>query len=238
MVVTLPGSSMSSLAGLRDACSLSPRVLVVDIGGNNVKLLASGQKEPRKVASGPLLTPTRMMEDIGGVITDWDYDVVSVGYPGPVRNGRPFKDPHNLGASWVEFDFEAAFDRPVKIVNDAAMQALGSYRGGSMLFLGLGTGLGSALILDDIVQPLELGHLPYKKSTFEDYVGQRGLDSNGKKEWRNDVADVVARLAAAIQPDDIVIGGGNVKKLKDLPPNTRAGDNIAAFEGGFRLWEN
>ena len=213
------------------------KVLVADIGGNNVKLLATGQSEPRKTESGPLLTPMRMMEQIASLISDWEHDAVSIGYPGPVQDNRPLADPHNLGPGWVSFNFEAAFDRPVKIINDAAMQAIGSYRGGRMLFLGLGTGLGSALIVENIVQPMELGHLPYKKGTFEDYVGQRGLDRNGKKEWRDDVADVVARLIAALQPTDVVIGGGNVKKLKDLPAGTRAGQNADAFEGGFRLWD-
>lgn len=212
------------------------KVLVADIGGNHVKLLATGQNEPRKLDSGPLLTPGRMMEQIAGLISDWEHDAVSIGYPGPVQDNRPLADPHNLGPGWIAFNFEAAFDRPVKIINDAAMQAIGSYRGGRMLFLGLGTGLGSALIVEGIVQPMELGHLPYKKGTFEDYVGQRGLDRNGKKEWRDDVADVVARLIAALQPSDVVIGGGNVKKLKDLPSGTRAGHNADAFEGGFRLW--
>ncbi len=213
------------------------KVLVADIGGNHVKLLVTGESQPRKVPSGALLTPALMMAEIKEVVSDWDHDVVSIGYPGPVVDGRPLQDPHNLGDGWVQFDFEAAFGRPVKIINDAAMQAIGSYRSGRMLFLGLGTGLGTALIIEGVVHPMELGHLPYKKSTFEDYVGQRGLDRNGKKEWRLDVADVVARLIAALQPSDVVIGGGNVKKLKELPPNTRLGNNANAFEGGFRLWD-
>jgi polyphosphate glucokinase len=179
-----------------------------------------------------LLVPPRVLELAG----DWQYDVVSIGYPGFVLRNRPVAEPHNLAAGWVGFDFQAAFSRPVKIINDAAMQALGSYQGGKMLFLGLGTGLGSALVVDGIVEPMELGHLPYKKGTFEDYVGKRGLDRKGKKRWRECVADVVARLAAALEPDDVVLGGGNVKNLKELPPGCRAGDNANAFLGGFRLW--
>ena len=213
------------------------KVLVADIGGNHVKLLVTGQIEPRKLVSGPLLTPELMMAGISEAVADWEHDVVSIGYPGPVLNGRPLRDPHNLGAGWVEFDFTAAFNRPVKLINDAAMQAIGSYQSGRMLFLGLGTGLGTALIVEGIVHPLELGHLPYKKGTFEDYVGQRGLDRHGKKKWRRDVADAVARLIDAVQPSDVVLGGGNVKKLEELPPGTRQGHNANAFEGGFRLWE-
>ena len=238
--LTILGSAKEKPAALEElgARTSVRKVLVVDIGGNNVKLLVSGQSEPRKLASGPLLTPDVMMAEIKELVSDWDHDVVSIGYPGPVLDGRPLRDPRNLGAGWVEFNFEAAFDRPVRIINDAAMQAIGSYSSGRMLFLGLGTGLGSALIIEGIVHPMELGHLPYKKGTFEDYVGQRGLDQNGKKQWRCDVADVVARLIDALQPSDVVLGGGNVKKLKELPPNTRPGHNTDAFEGGFRLWDN
>ena len=213
------------------------KVLVADIGGNHIKLLVTGQSQPRKVASGPLLTPELMMARIREAVSDWDHDVVSIGYPGPVLGGRPLREPHNLGTGWVQFDFETAFGRPVKIINDAAMQAVGSYRSGRMLFLGLGTGLGTTLIIEGVVHPMELGHLPYKRGTFEDYVGQRRLNRNGKKQWRCDVEDVVARLIAALQPSDVVLGGGNVKKLKELPPNTRLGDNANAFDGGFRLWD-
>ncbi len=212
-------------------------VLVADVGGRHVKLLVTGESKPRKLASGPTLTPEFMMSEIKLLVSDWDYDAVSVGYPGPVLDGRPAADPHNLGSGWVGFDFAAAFGRPVKIVNDAAMQALGSYRSGKMLFLGLGTGLGSAMVVDGIVEPMELGHLPYKRGTYEDYVGQRGLEQNGKKRWRRDVADVVGLLIAALQPSDTVIGGGNACKLKELPPNCRAGNNANAFQGGFRLWD-
>jgi len=213
------------------------KVLVADIGGNHVKLLVTGESQPRKVVSGPRLTPELMMARIREAVLDWDHDAVTLGYPGPVLDGRPLRDPHNLGAGWVQFDFETAFGRPVKIINDAAMQAIGSYQSGRMLFLGLGTGLGTTLIIEGFVHPMELGHLPYKKGTFEDYVGQRGLNRNGKKEWRRDVEDVVARLIAALQPSDVVLGGGNVKKLKALPPNTRLGNNANAFDGGFRLWD-
>ncbi|HEY7666467.1 MAG TPA: ROK family protein [Xanthobacteraceae bacterium] len=210
--------------------------MVVDVGGTSVKILASGHNSRRSFPSGPELTPKRMVSQVRKLAADWSYDVVSIGYPGPVLHGCPVAEPYNLGRGWVGFDFAAAFSRPVKVVNDAAMQALGSYRGGKMLFLGLGTGLGSALIVDGIVEPLELAHLPYKKSTFEDYVGRAGLEKHGKKKWRRHVADVVARLVAALEPDDTVIGGGNVARLKALPPHSRAGDNADAFRGGFRLW--
>jgi polyphosphate glucokinase len=212
------------------------KVLVVDVGGSHVKILATGQRESRKFVSGPDLTPRQMVAGVKQLARGWKYDVIAMGYPGPVRRGRPVADPHNLGRGWVRFDYRAAFGRPVRIINDAAMQAMGSYKGGRMLFLGLGTGLGSTLIADGVVMPLELGHLPYKKGTFEDYVGQRGLDRRGKRKWRHHVADTVARLTAALEPDDVVLGGGNVRKLKDLPPGCRAGDNANAFVGGFRLW--
>jgi polyphosphate glucokinase len=212
-------------------------ILVVDVGGTNVKILATGQEEPRKFPSGPTLTPEEMVTRVKELAGDWPYDVVSIGYPGFVMRGRPIAEPHNLALGWVGFDFQRAFGCPVKIINDAAMQALGSYKGGKMLFLGLGTGLGAAMIVDGIVEPMELAHLPYKSGTFEDYVGKRGLDRKGKKKWREHVADVVAQLVAALEPDDVVLGGGNVKYLKELPPGCRAGENANAFLGGFRLWE-
>jgi len=212
-------------------------VLVIDIGGTHVKVLATGQEVHREFDSGRALTPKRMVSEVRKIAADWKYDLVSIGYPGPVLRGRPVSEPWNLGKGWVGFSFEAAFKVPVKVVNDAAMQALGSYKRGKMLFLGLGTGLGSALIVDGIVEPMELGHLPYRKATFEDYVGIRGLEKHGKKKWRRYVADVVERLAAALEPDEVVLGGGNVKKLKELPSGSRAGDNTNAFLGGFRLWE-
>jgi polyphosphate glucokinase len=212
-------------------------VLVIDIGGTHVKVLATGQGAHRELDSGPALTPKRMVSGVRKLVADWKYDVVSVGYPGPVLRNRPVSEPWNLGKGWSGFNFEAAFKCAVKVVNDAAMQALGSYKGGKLLFLGLGTGLGSAMIVGGIVEPMELGHLPYKKATFEDYVGIRGLEKHGKKKWRSFVADVVERLVAALEPDDVVLGGGNVQNLKKLPADCRAGDNANAFLGGFRLWE-
>ncbi len=212
-------------------------VLAVDVGGTHVKILAAGQKERREFASGPKLTAKQMVDRVKALATDWKYERVTVGYPGPVLHSRPVAEPHNLGPGWVGFDFEAAFERPVKVMNDAAMQALGSYEGGKMLFLGLGTGLGSTVIVDCVVEPMELGHLPYRKGTYEDYVGLRGLTAHGKKKWRKHVEDVIARLVAALEPDDVVLGGGNVKHLDELPRGTRAGDNANAFLGGFRAWE-
>jgi polyphosphate glucokinase len=214
-------------------------VLVVDVGGTHVKMLATGQVEERKFVSGPELTAQQMVDQVKESTADWQYDAISLGYPGPVVHDAPFKDPINLGPGWVGFDFAAAFGKPVKILNDAAMQALGSYQGGRMLFLGLGTGLGSAMVVNGWVAPMELAHLPYKKGrTYEDYVGLRGLKRLGKKKWREAVFDVVGELVAALQPDDLVLGGGNVKMLKDLPPGARLGDNTNAFAGGFRLWES
>ena len=212
-------------------------VLVVDIGGTHVKILATGQTAHREFPSGPGLTPRRMVAGVKKLAADWEYSAVSIGYPGVVVHNRPVAEPHNLGRGWIGFPFEKAFRRPVRLINDAALQALGSYKGGKLLFLGLGTGLGSAMVVDDIVEPMELGHLPYKKATYEDYVGLRGLEKWGKKKWRSHVADVVERLIAALEPDDVVLGGGNVKKLKKLPPGCRQGDNANAFTGGFRLWE-
>lgn len=213
------------------------KVLVVDIGGTNVKILATGQDDPRRFPSGPVMTPERMVARVKKLARDWKYDVVSIGYPGMVVRNRPLAEPYNLGRGWAGFDFEAAFKRPVKVINDAAMQALGSYKGGKMLFLGLGTGLGSTMICDGIIEPMELAHLPYKHGTYEDYVGERSLEKRGKKKWRRHVADVVEQLIAALEPDDVVLGGGNVKKLKQLPKGCREGDNANAFLGGFRLWK-
>src|SRR5256884_6589728 len=212
-------------------------VLVVDVGGTHVKILATGQKQSREFASGPTLTAKQMVAGVKKLAGDWKYDAVSIGYPGPVVRNRPLAEPYNLGRGWAGFDFETACMCPVKVVNDAAMQALGSYKRGKMLFLGLGTGLGSAMIVDGIVEPMELGHLPYKRRTFEDYVGVRGFERLGKKKWRQHGADVIARLIAALEPEYVVLGGGNVKKLHELPPGCRAGDNANAFVGGFRLWQ-
>jgi polyphosphate glucokinase len=213
-------------------------VLVVDVGGTHVKILVTGQDEPRRFPSGPTLTAAQMVTKVKELAGEWTYELVSMGYPGPVLLGRPVAEPHNLAPGWVAFDYQAAFGCPVKLVNDAAMQALGSYQGGKMLYLGLGTGLGSTLVVDGIVEPMELGHLPYRKGTYEDYVGRRGLEQRGKKKWRLYVADVVAHLTAALEPDEVVLGGGNIKKLKKMPPGCRAGDNANAFVGGFRLWEH
>ncbi len=212
-------------------------VLAVDVGGTHVKVLATGQSEPRKFVSGPKLTAEQMAAEVKQLAADWQYEVVSIGYPGPVLRGRPINDPYNLGPGWVGFDYEKAFGCPVKIINDAAMQALGSYKTGRMLFLGLGTGLGSAMVIDGELEPMELGHLPYRKATYEDYIGLRGLQRFGKKKWREYVEDIVARFVHAMEPDDVVLGGGQVKVLKHLPPHCRAGNNANAFLGGFRLWD-
>jgi polyphosphate glucokinase len=212
-------------------------VLVIDVGGHNLKILATGQTEPRKLATGPKFTADKMVTGVKDLAQDWNYDAISIGFPAPVRQDRPVEEPFNLGRGWVGFDFTTAFGRPVKMINDAAMQALGSYKGGKMLFLGLGTGLGSAMIVQGIVVPTELCRLPYKKATFEDYVGTRGLERLGKKKWRRCVEDVVARLVAALQPEDVALGGGNVKYLKDIPPGCRIVENANAFAGGFRLWD-
>ncbi len=213
------------------------RILVLDIGGSHVKMLASGAKVPRAFPSGPSLTAKRMVAQVLAIAAGWEFDVLSLGYPGPVIHGRIAAEPHNLKAGWVGFDFQDAFKRPVRIINDAAMQALGSYRTGTMLFLGLGTGLGSAMIIDGRVEPMELGHLPYRKATYEDYVGERGLERLGKKRWCRHVAKVVELLAAALQPDEVVLGGGNVRLLRELPDGARVVTNANAFVGGFRLWD-
>jgi polyphosphate glucokinase len=213
------------------------RILVIDIGGTNVKVLVSGADARRDFESGPTLTPAQMVEGVKAITKDWKYEAVSIGFPAPVVHNRPFSEPHNLGRGWVGFNFRRAFGRPVKIINDAAMQALGSYKKGKMLFLGLGTGLGSAMVVDGIVEPMELAHLPYKKATYEDYAGVKALKKRGKKKWRRDVAQIVEQMMAALEPDEIVLGGGNAKKLKQLPPHCRLGDNSNAFLGGFRLWK-
>lgn len=211
-------------------------VLVIDVGGTHVKILATGHSAHREFPSGPGLTARAMVAGVKKLARGWKFDRVSIGYPGPVLCNRPVAEPRNLAKGWVAFDYAKAFGCPVRVVNDAAMQALGSYRRGKMLFLGLGTGLGSTLVVDNIVEPMELGHLPYKKATYEDYVGLRGLEKHGKKRWRKHVADVVQRLVAALEPDDVVLGGGNAKLLKSLPPGCRRGGNANAFAGGFRLW--
>jgi len=211
---------------------------VIDVGGTHVKLLATGRKKRVEFSSGPEMTPAKMIRDVKQATAGWDYSAVSIGYPGPVIHNRPVAEPHNLGRGWVGFDFHKAFGHPVKVINDAAMQALGSYEGGRMLFLGLGTGLGSAMIVDGCLEPMELAHLPYKNGrTYEDYVGLRGLKRLGKKKWRRHVMDVVERLKTALEADYVVLGGGNAKLLKKLPSGVRLGDNENAFRGGFRLWK-
>src|SRR6516225_8438654 len=227
----------SPIKGMGGRRSSAKSVLVIDVGGTSVKILASGQTEGRSFRSGQALTPRRMVSEVKKLAADWTYDVVSIGYPGPVLSGRPSAEPVNLGRGWVAFDFVQAFGRPVKVMNDAALQALGSYKGGKMLFLGLGTGLGTTLIENNRLKPMELGHLPYKKSTYEEYVGRAGLERYSEHMWQRHVADVIERLMAALRPNDTVIGGGNVKKLKTLPPRCRAGENANAFLGGFRLWD-
>jgi polyphosphate glucokinase len=215
------------------------RVLVIDVGGTHVKILATGKKEHREVESGPTMTAQHMVIAVKQLAAGWKYDAVSIGYPGPVVHNRPLHEPNNLGAGWVGFDFPSAFGCPVKVINDAAMQALGSYKGGHMVFLGLGTGLGSAMVVDGLVEPMELGHLPYRKGrTYEGYLGLRGLKRLGKKRWRHHVTVVVGLLKAALEPDDVVIGGGNAKNLDELPPGCRLGDNANAFTGGFELWKD
>ena len=213
------------------------RVLVVDVGGTHVKVLASGHRQPIKIRSGPRMTAKRMVSEVQEAVSDWPYDVVSIGYPGAVLHGKPIGEPRNLGSGWVGFNFQRAFGRPVKLINDAAMQAWGCYRGGRMLFLGLGTGLGTALVIDGLLEPMELAHLPYRKGrTYEEYVGKTGLERLGKKKWRRHVADVITRLRAAFEVEDVVIGGGNAKLLNRLPRGVRRVDNANAFAGGVRLW--
>jgi polyphosphate glucokinase len=214
------------------------KVLVIDVGGTNVKMLATGQKEPRKYPSGPTMTAQRMVQIVKQNTRDWEYEYISLGYPGPIINGHPLREPHNLGDGWMGFDFRKAFGCPVRVINDASMQALGSYKGGRMLFLGLGTGLGSAMISDGVLEPMELAHLIYKKNkTYEDYLGLRGLEKLGKKKWRQQVAKIAKRLKEVLEADYVVLGGGNAKKLKELPEGARLGANENAFLGGFRLWE-
>ncbi len=213
-------------------------ILAIDVGGTHVKVLVTGQEEARKIPSGPAYTPAQMIQDVKAAVKDWKFDVISIGFPSPTERGKILREPVNLGPGWMHVDFAADFGCPVRMINDAAMQALGSYEGGRMLFLGLGTGLGSAMVVEKVLIPLELAHLPYKKGAeFEDYVGERGLLRLGKKKWIKAVFDVVDRLHKALVADSIVIGGGNIKKLQELPVGARAGDNRNAFLGGFRMWD-
>ena len=213
----------------------APPVLAVDVGGSHVKMLLNGESERRRFASGKKLTPGAMVSGVLEATTDWDFPVVSVGVPAPVQAGRVVTDPFNLGKGWVGFDYEAAFGKPTKVLNDAAMQALGSYQGGRMLFLGLGTGLGSTMIVDGLIEPMELAHLPFRKGTYEDYVGERGHERLGRKRWEKTVHEVIELFQDALEPEYVVLGGGNSKRLEKLPENVRLGKNEDAFLGGFRL---
>jgi polyphosphate glucokinase len=214
----------------------APDVLAIDVGGSHVKVLRNGIDERRRFVSGHKLTPRQMVDGVLEQTEDWEYGYVSVGVPGPVADGRLVREPVNLGKGWVEFDLEHAFGKPTKVINDAAMQALGSYEGGRMLFLGLGTGLGTTMILEGVVAPMELGHLPFRKATFEDYVGERGQERMGMKRWKKAVLETIDHLTKALQPDYVVLGGGNARELDELPANCRLGHNEDAFLGGFRLW--
>ncbi len=216
---------------------MSKKVLVLDVGGTNLKILMPGADEPVKVPSGTHFTPRALVAAVKKLSADKPYEAVSIGFPAAIINGKISHEPHNLGTGWVKFDFQKALGKPVKLINDAAMQALGSYEGGTMLFLGLGTGLGSALVTAGHVAPLELAHLPFRKGEYEDYVGLRGLENFGKKKWRDHVATVVGHLKKAMVADYVVLGGGQAKLLKDLPEGCRRGDNFNAFKGGQRVWE-
>ena len=214
------------------------KVLVIDIGGTNIKVASTDLRIPIKIPSGPTLTAEQMTSDVLAATADWAYDCISIGYPGPVTHDHPLAEPHNLGGGWVDFPYRKAFGKPFRFINDAAMQALGGYEGGRMLFLGTGTGLGSAMIFDGIVIPLELAHLPYKKGlTYEEYIGLAGLERRGKARWRKSVLDIVSRLQAALICDSVLLGGGNAKLMKDLPSHVRLGANSNAIDGGLKLWE-
>jgi len=234
--------AMNANVKLRKSRQLPPEtarnVLVIDVGGTHIKVYPIGRRQPIKINSGPTMTPRKMIQAVRAAVDGCRYDVVSLGYPGPVVHGKPLHNPVNLGPGWVGFDFQKAFGRPTQIINDAAMQALGSYRGGRMLFLGLGTGLGSALIVDGVLEPMELAHLPYKNGkTFEAYIGASALKRRGQKKWTKSVFDVVAKLKNALQADYVVLGGGNARRLTALPPRTFLGMNENAHKGGVRLWQ-
>ena len=214
------------------------KILAIDVGGTHIKVLATGRRKPLEIRSGPKMTAREMVRQVREGTTGWRYTVVSIGYPGPVLHGKPLSEPDPTASQVARFDFVKAFGCPVRLINDAAMQALGSYQGGRMLFLGLGTGLGSALIVDGVLEPMELAHLPYNTGqTYEDRVGKAALARLGKKKWRRHVAEVVTRLQAALEPEDVVIGGGNAKVLRTLPKGARLGSNANAFIGGYRLWK-
>jgi len=214
-------------------------VLAIDIGGSHVKIRSSAGGEEKRADSGKAMSGAGMVAAVKNLAKGMKYDVISMGYPGPVVHDKPLRDPVNLGEGWVGFDYAAALGCPVRIVNDALMQAIGSYQGGRMLFLGLGTGLGAAMIVENVAQPMEIAHLPYRKGkSYEHYVAEAYREKKGDKKWRKRVFDVVELLTAALEPDYVVIGGGNVEKLDKLPPKCRRGDNALAFEGGFRLWKD
>ncbi len=214
------------------------KTLVIDVGGTNVKVLATGKRTPIKIPSGTHMTPRRMVAEVSAATADWRYDRISIGFPGPVKNDHPLREPWNLGKGWVGFDFQRAFKKPVQLINDAAMQALGSYDGGRMLFLGLGTGLGSTMIHDGTLIPLELAHLPYRDGqSYEEWVGNAGMHDLGKKRWRKHVLEIIELFKAALEVDYIVLGGGNARHMKDLPRYVRVGSNANAFKGGYRMWE-
>ena len=234
--MTEPAGAGTKTDGAMPSEPRAPAVLAVDVGGSHVKVLLNGNPERRRFASGPKLTAQEMVTGVLDLVSDWEYDHVSVGVPAPVRDGRILRNPFNLGKGWAGFDFPAGFAKPTKVVNDAAMQALGSYEGGWMLFLGLGTGLGTTLIVDGTLVPMEVQHLPYKKATFEDYVGERGLERLGKKRWQRELREVIDTYVRAFAPDYVLLGGGNTRELDELPPNCRIGRNEDAFLGGFRLW--
>ena len=233
----MPLAGSANMTKRRKPAKSKRKILAVDVGGTHVKCEVNGKSERREFESGPKLSAKRMVREVKRLTSDWSYDLVSIGYPGLVMRNRVVAEPHNLGRGWAGFDFEKAFGCPVRILNDAAMQALGSYQGGRMLFLGLGTGLGTAMIVDGVIEPMELAHLPYRKGkTFEDYVGVAGLKRLGKKKWRKYVVDVIERLIAALEPEDVVLGGGNAHRLAKLPPLVRRGENDNAFAGGYKLW--
>ena len=215
------------------------KILVIDVGGSHVKLLATGRRTPVKVPSGPDLTPRQMVDEVREATAGWSYDAITIGYPGPIVRGKIGKEPVNLGPGWTRFNFQRAFDCPVRMINDAAMQALGSYAGRTMLFLGLGTGLGTTLVMDGTVVPLELAHLPFRdRKSYEETIGEAGLKRTGKRKWRRNVTEIVGLLMAATNADYTVLGGGNVRFMDELPANTRRGSNANAFRGGYRLWDD
>lgn len=215
------------------------KILVIDIGGTNIKVASTDTRVPIKIPSGPTMTAELMTKDVLAATKEWAYDCISIGYPGPVVHDRPLAEPHNLAAGWIDFPYHKAFGKPLRFINDAAMQALGGYKGGRMLFLGIGTGLGSAMIFDGLVIPLELAHLPYKKGrTYEEYVGLAGLQRRGEERWRKSVIDVVERLRAALVCESVLLGGGNAKLMKDLPSHVILGANSNAIDGGIKLWQD